>query len=137
MDCMNVIRLMDRWLDGELGPEQARAVALHMEGCPSCSAQAAQALDLNRILDALPAPKAPGGLKRRILTAIRNEQDRFSLADWWRSLGAAARGAALAMALAGILLGGLMGRQTGTVSGTEQAQGPYANYILADNGDWL
>ena len=135
MDCATVTRLLDRWLDNELEQEQSRALALHLEGCPACSALASEALDLTRRLDALPAPRPPAGLTRRIMAAIRKEEDRFGLVDWWRSLGAAARGAALALAVCGVLLGSVLGLQSGTTDTT--AQNTYANYFLADNEEWL
>lgn len=138
MDCATVTRLLDRWLDNELDQEQSRALALHLEGCPACSALASEALDLKRYLDALPAPKPPAGLTRRIMATIRNEEDRFNLVDWWRSMGAAARGGALAMAVCGVLLGSLLGLQSGAATTTTTtAQTTYVDYFLADNGEWL
>ena len=137
MDCASIDRLLDRWLDEELSPDQARALTLHLESCPDCSARAAATLDLFRSLDALPTPRPPAGLRRRILAAVRQERDRFNVLDWWRSLGAAARGGALALALAGVLLGGVLSLSSGISGDVSQAQGPYLKYLMADNGDWL
>jgi hypothetical protein len=55
------------FVDGELDPQEAAAVAAHLEGCPDCRAQAAAEGELRARLARLPLPAMPEGLEARVV----------------------------------------------------------------------
>ena len=40
MTCETALRLIDSFVGDELAPEDARALADHLRGCPACTAEA-------------------------------------------------------------------------------------------------
>jgi len=56
--------LLSAWLDLELPPDEAAAVAAHVEGCPACAAERDEVDASRRALRALPGLEAPPGVLR-------------------------------------------------------------------------
>lgn len=56
--------LLSAWLDDELAPAEAAAVAAHVDGCPACAAERDEADASRRALRALPLLEAPPGVLR-------------------------------------------------------------------------
>lgn len=52
MDCKELRRHIDTWVDGELGAEQGRAVEGHMEGCSHCRAEVDSSRAFSRLFKA-------------------------------------------------------------------------------------
>ncbi|HTD05716.1 anti-sigma factor [Undibacterium sp.] len=89
MNCQESRRLMQAFVDQQLAPQDAQAVAGHLAGCPVCSAELKQ---LNSLRDAIRAQgvqhAAPEHLRRRIQLAVR-EQARPAIprrANWKQRL---------------------------------------------------
>lgn len=82
------------FVDGELDPAGAAAVAAHIESCASCREQAESERDLRARLRGLPLPQLPAQLDTRVRTASR-------VAPF------AVRAARMALPLAAVLLVGV------------------------------
>jgi len=54
--------LLSAWLDGELTPAEAGAVAAHLGGCPACAAERDEVEGARTVLRALPTLEAPAGV---------------------------------------------------------------------------
>jgi hypothetical protein len=59
MTCVRARRQLSAWIDGELSPGAARAVAAHLGGCPACARRAAELRELSRLLGDLPRLEPP------------------------------------------------------------------------------
>jgi anti-sigma factor RsiW len=66
MHCDKVQGLLGAYRDGELLPEERRAVAAHLEGCASCSGYLADLDRMGRAIDGLGRTPAPPSLAGRI-----------------------------------------------------------------------
>lgn len=69
MECRDVEREFDAWLDGELPPVEAEAMASHVEACPRCRVR------LGPVTELLHAPaevSVPAGLHGRIMAALED-----------------------------------------------------------------
>jgi hypothetical protein len=58
-------------VDGQLEPEAAAAVAVHLAACASCRTQAAEERSLRAHLRSLPAPEPPAALEARVRAQAR------------------------------------------------------------------
>jgi len=77
------------FVDGELDAESAAAIAAHLEGCPTCRAQAETERALRTRLRSLPVPDLPPGLDHRVRSRVRRRPAAFSTARWALPLAAA------------------------------------------------
>jgi anti-sigma factor RsiW len=89
---------LQAWLDGELGPEAAAAVATHLVSCPNCAESARTAENENLLLanamqsefaDSVPTER----IRQRLDSAIAGNEiveparsDRSDKISWWQSL---------------------------------------------------
>jgi Predicted transmembrane transcriptional regulator (anti-sigma factor) len=80
MNCDDVIPLLSPLHDGELAPEQLRAVAEHVASCPGCSQELDSIRRLSDLVESTPTPEAPSTLVTRIESSL---QER---ALFWPSL---------------------------------------------------
>ena len=91
MTCETALRLIDSFVGDELAPEDARALADHLRGCPSCTAEMASASRLVELLAALPdVPPTPDFDERVLLAALEDRRHRHEhhhrLADLWAQM---------------------------------------------------
>ena len=56
--------LLSAWLDGELDPAQAAAIAAHLEGCPACAAERAEVDAARAAVRGLAPVEPPAGVLR-------------------------------------------------------------------------
>lgn len=66
MRCEQAEEWMQRWLDGELAPEEEQALRRHLRTCPACADQWADVQVLGRQLDGLPRVTPPESLVNRM-----------------------------------------------------------------------
>jgi hypothetical protein len=71
------------FVDGELDPRAAAAVAAHLETCPACRAQAEAERGLRARLRELAAPALPPGLETRVSHAARRRPAALPAAVRW------------------------------------------------------
>jgi anti-sigma factor (TIGR02949 family) len=71
------------FVDGELGPDSAAALAAHLEACPTCRAQAEAERALRARLRSLPAPALPEGLAARVRQASRLRPSAVAATSRW------------------------------------------------------
>lgn len=109
MDCVEIRRRLDAWLDGELPAPEAKRISDHVERCPACRLEAQEHRQLMDLLDHLPAMAAPTGFSRRTMRAFRAGMEKPGMAEWWRDLSLAMRSAVCGAALAGLLCGAVLG----------------------------
>jgi anti-sigma factor RsiW len=114
MDCDDLGRLLDAYLDGELAPGERSEVEFHFRGCDACRAAAARegaarAALRTRLRAAMgpgtPAGSAPLDLRDRIHLALV-KRDPPSWRSWLSPLRLAAIGACAAGALMVLVLHG-------------------------------
>ena len=91
MTCETALRLIDSFVGDELAPEDARALADHLRGCASCTAEMASASRLVELLATLPdVPPTPDFDERVLLAAIEDRRHRHEhrnrLADLWAQM---------------------------------------------------
>ncbi len=108
-------RQLDVYVDGELAPDEADAVAAHLGACDPCARLHAARITLRgAIQEELPGLRAPEPLRRRVQTALREAArlpTRSAPAGGWRWL-------ALAASLAAVGFGGwFLGQRRGTEEG--------------------
>ena len=99
MRCSRVLDLVDRAAqreDLECGGE----LGAHLASCPACAAEASRHLALHELLEGVACPKAPQGLRERILDRLDEEPAFFFPLRW----------AAAALLLLGLTAGFLLGR---------------------------
>lgn len=71
------------FVDGELDPQAAAAVAAHVETCATCRAQAEAEQALRARLRALPSPALPPGLEARVRGALPVGRSAVSVTARW------------------------------------------------------
>lgn len=71
------------FVDGELDPEEAAAVAAHLEQCPTCRVQAEAERGLRARLRSLQAPALPVGLEARVRDAAGRRPASLRVAVRW------------------------------------------------------
>jgi len=102
MNCSECQRLLNAWIDDEVGPIASADVDEHLRTCASCAARAASLRSLGAaVKSASLYASAPAQLRPRVRAALRNElaQKRNGLLLRWSSIAAA------------ILLAGFIGWQ--------------------------
>lgn len=81
MICKNTQSRLNRYLDGELSPEEARRVEHHLQKCPQCARACEDMKGVNRLLDEVRIPDgAPSSLARRVR---REAEDRQTAGIRW------------------------------------------------------
>lgn len=71
------------FVDGELDPREAAAMAAHLETCAACRAQAEDERGLRARLRELAAPALPPGLETRVSQAVRRRRAALPAAARW------------------------------------------------------
>ncbi len=93
--------LLLRFVEGDLGDEDAVEAALHIDSCPHCAARAASAEPLATAFAAFPEPELPDGFEQGVLDIVaRPESDLAPLRIPWLGVGLILS-AALLMAVGG------------------------------------
>ena len=133
MDCAEVKRRLSAWVDDELPAGQAQRIERHLQDCPACRLEAREQRQLAAALNALPAIAAPSAFSRKTMRAFQAGVERPSLAQWWRQMSMAMRGAVCATALAGLLCGVVLGSSLTSTLGTDKPAMPYQT-LYASNG---
>ena len=97
MNCHEVQRLLDAYVDGELGPAESASLEEHVGGCPGCSQLLADRESLGRLVRRAPYYPAPD----RLRAAVRGTRK----GTWFTpSLFAMAATVALAASLGGAMI---------------------------------
>src|SRR6266403_3586855 len=74
MNCEEVTKLMDGYLDGELDPITSQTIEQHLRECHKCEqAYKTNGSLIRAIGNATPYYRAPGGLRERIQFSLRDE----------------------------------------------------------------
>jgi anti-sigma factor RsiW len=86
MDCQQILKQLDDYLDGLLRPEMDIALERHIRQCRQCRSLLERENDLRRALRNLPAPEPSDAFfDRAIAQAVKHERRRLG----WRIPGAA------------------------------------------------
>jgi anti-sigma factor RsiW len=72
-ECPSVLLALDAWVDGELDPTDATAVARHLSACRSCRAEAALLRAMAHSVRRMPQPEPDPALRARLLAQAREE----------------------------------------------------------------
>lgn len=88
--CKKAAKLLDAFLNNELSPETAQTVAEHVEGCPDCTREVEERVELrSRVHKALGSQQS-SGVEARLRSRLREESTRHSYRKWAIPLAAAA-----------------------------------------------
>lgn len=109
MQCFEIRKRLNAWVDDELPAHEAESIARHLKQCPVCLIEAEGIQQIAASLEALPVIHAPSALSRRTMRAFRADIAKPGMAEWWQSLSLALRGAVCGVALAGLLCGAALG----------------------------
>jgi anti-sigma factor RsiW len=74
MNCHDADRLLDAYIDHELGPAEAASIADHIEGCAACRQRLANRESLGRLVRSVPYHAAPTRLRTAIASAPRRSR---------------------------------------------------------------
>lgn len=110
--------------DGELTIEEARAMQLHVAGCPACQAELTALQTLSTTVRELPRPVLSGLQFTELLQGMKQNKER---AEWhlaWR----------LTMAAALIVVVSLLGLNTSTTTAADSAPAWELTMAWADAG---
>ncbi len=119
MRCAWTRKHIGAYVDEELDLRQRRAVAAHIDGCPSCSTHLSSLLSVDEALDMLSAPQVPEGFTERVMVNARLHT-RPHRRRWGLSLVPAAAGlclarlSAAAVVMLALVLGWTLGREMAT-----------------------
>ncbi len=130
MNCQDIDKRLDAWVDGELSASAVDRLTHHLENCPACRYRAQVLREMVDALDRLPAVPAPSALFRQTLKAYRRGIHRPGMAEWWQHLSLMMRSAVCGAALAGLLCGAVLGTSLVTLvpsAGTSPYQTLYAS----------
>ena len=138
MRCAWTRRRIGAYIDEELDLRQRRAVAAHIDGCPSCRTHLSSLLSVEEALDMLSAPQVPEGFTERVMSNARlhTRPHRWrwglGLVPAAAGLRLARLGAAAAVTLA-LVLGWTLGREMATPAETR----PEAGLTFLEGTEWF
>ncbi|HZQ23258.1 MAG TPA: zf-HC2 domain-containing protein [Terriglobales bacterium] len=81
---------LDTYLDGELPPEEAKALDAHLRACPSCTAEMSSRVQLRRVVKNVGNRYTLSSDFRRRMTTIAVPQKSSRRGWWWIAAAAAA-----------------------------------------------
>jgi RNA polymerase sigma factor (sigma-70 family) len=76
-DCADLDGTLSNW-DGDFSPLVRKRVALHVDGCPKCTARKAAMVSPLALFAGIPAFAAPAGLRERVLSSVTLEPGRVT-----------------------------------------------------------
>jgi Putative zinc-finger len=103
MNCNEVIPRLSPFHDGELGPDEHRAVAEHIASCAACSQKLESIRRLSDLVETTPTPEAPGTLVARIERSLHERAPSWAWFQFSRPQWSAA--AALVASAAVVVVG--------------------------------
>jgi len=130
MTCDDAARVLDPYVDGELGPAEADAFRQHVETCPTCRGQLERRQALRRAIRRVPYRPAPEHLRTAVASAPRPRRRSIQPLLAWA-----------AMLLLGVSLGAagavLAGRSRGTAAAEVLTEAVVDAHVRALMGDHL
>lgn len=109
MECINVMEMIDAWVDHELPDNLASQISLHVEQCQSCRHEADALRQLSKALNTIPPVNEPARLIKNTLNVFRSAYNNPGFLEWWQNLGFSMRSFVCGMAMAGLLFGFILG----------------------------
>lgn len=101
MNCEQVARRIDDYLDGALGEDEGQLLAAHVSGCSECSARYAALMRTVAVLEELPAMEAPEELVPE--TLVRVPGRNVAMVGWALGLTGAAATAGIVVVVLWVL----------------------------------
>jgi len=105
MNCHEVIPLLSSFHDGELTPDERRAIAKHVASCAACSQRLESIRRLSDLVESTPVPDAPDSLLHKIERSLAAPIPFWA---WWRFSLLRRIAVVALLATATALVGGLM-----------------------------
>ena len=121
MNCEQVRKNLNAYMDAELPGATGEKIALHLQTCRDCSKVFSRLQNLTNVLEEVSIPEVPKGFADRVFahahersTSVKSKQrTHVSFSRWWSSeFLTAQRAAAAAVLISGLTLGALMGLDT-------------------------
>jgi anti-sigma factor RsiW len=82
MTCAEIVRLLDAYVDHELGAEEEAAVRAHLASCATCPRRVAERERLGRLVRAVPYYVAPDRLRRAVATRTHRASMASRVTAW-------------------------------------------------------
>jgi len=120
--CLEAGRLLDAYVDNELGPADSAALHAHLVSCDACREHLAERESLGRLVRRLPYYPAPDRLRAKIVRATTRPRFAPNRLAW-------AAGVALAASIGGSVEVARFARRTSVVETTATV----ANEVVADH----
>ncbi len=97
-DCEKTLDLINEYIDGELGAEDARFVRLHIENCPECKKAFEELKEIKNLFESS-AEEAPETLYDRVMDEVRAEKPTVRNFGAIRKWGTVAIAAAICLCI--------------------------------------
>jgi anti-sigma factor RsiW len=88
--CTRVEPLLSAWIDGELCSDDAALVAVHLDGCGQCSAQADRLASVRSLVRSLPVRRLPDPLRSALAAQVETPSQASALTRVSAALAVAA-----------------------------------------------
>ena len=130
MNCHEVERQLDAYIDGELAPAESAAVQSHLADCRACSQRVAERQSLGQLVRRAPYYPAPDRLRAAVRASRRPSRLTPTVLAWAASI-------LLAVSVGGVMIAGARRARTAAESSASIANDIVGGHVRALMGDHL
>ncbi|HET6960652.1 MAG TPA: anti-sigma factor [Vicinamibacterales bacterium] len=130
MNCHEIERQLDAYIDGELAQAESEALQSHIAGCAACSQRLAERQSLGRLVRQAPYYPAPDRLRLAVQAARKPSRLTPTVLAWAASI-------LLAVSVGGVMIAGARRARTAAESSASIANDIVGGHVRALMGDHL
>lgn len=130
MNCHEIERQLDAYIDGELAQAESEALQSHIAGCAACSQRLAERQSLGRLVKQAPYYPAPDRLRLAVQAARKPSRLTPTVLAWAASI-------LLAVSVGGVMIAGARRARTAAESSASIANDIVGGHVRALMGDHL
>jgi len=130
VNCLEIERQLDAYIDGELAPAESAALREHLAGCATCSRRLAERQSLGQLVRQAPYYPAPDRLRMAVQATRNSRRLTPTMLAWAASM-------LLAASIGGVMMAGTRRARTAAESSASIANDVVAGHVRALMGDHL
>jgi len=130
VNCHEIERQLDAYIDGELAQAESEALQSHIAGCAACSQRLAERQSLGRLVRQAPYYPAPDRLRLAVQAARKPSRLTPTVLAWAASI-------LLAVSVGGVMIAGARRARTAAESSASIANDIVGGHVRALMGDHL